>query len=1285
MSNSNLNSNQPQQVQPSSAISTQPIVDLVFQGLHWIEASAGTGKTYTLSSLMVRILLEKYLPKEVIATTFTRKAAAELKSRIRSRLYEVYAAFDDCRSLSETQVQARAQQSSDPLLAKVLHDFAHQVAYACERLKLVIDQLDELFVGTLDSFSQKLLKEFAFESGKIERAEITDEAKSYSDQLIHDVLRAWIQQQSQPLLDALLQHKKLKSPSAYVAVVESSLNFSSAYFQAPKQPKIDLAAQQAQLDAFVELDLSCLPELAAYSHPDGAQHSILAKKWRDHARLDLLLHQQLPALIAALAQQGDAVLSMPQYAASLKDLTELSSKKVLNKCPEDVLVAFEQHPIIVAIRDFCQGRISFTAELDLLDSYLQYYLASEVKKRLPQLLQQKGETTFSQQIRTLAEALQGAQGQRFASYVHARYPLILVDEFQDTNQDQDDMLAQIWRYPERVQRGCMIMVGDRKQAIYGFRGGDMLTFLKAYQDVCAQQGRMYHLVHNHRSIRPLVEVVDCLFQRQPDFGEAVIYQAVEAGSRPHPDLIDLGAEVQRNPSPLRWIFLDPKATAPKSADHKHDEAEQVAWKIAALLNQASQSQLYFDEETGPRALEASDIAILSRNHDGLDKSQYALQRLGIAVNRPSKKSVFESQIAKDVGAVLTAILNPYDEAKLKRALLSRLMGFDLRSVLELQQQSAGLAHYIERFDQFRHTWLKLNFLSAWQQFLNEFQVWQAVVQQPSRDNERAVVNLRHLSELLSQHSEHYQGAQHLYHWYVRQLTSPAEREWELERQLSNVAGVQLLTIHQSKGLEFKIVFLLGADKPFRENLNKTLNFSTMTQADPVTGQPQLQRVIAINDQQQLAPEAVEQHSARAHAEQHRLWYVALTRASYRVYAMMQDLEGKSNTGLAFWSGAPNAFQHPHSSVEAVLTERPARVRSQKTEILPLSAERFPQQRFYARGKTSFSYLAQHLTRQQIQDSLVLAEQQLGQADDEAHSMQPQAALSQSTLQPLTNTSAPDALAHAVGAEISWIQANFPMGALAGNFLHEMFEQIDFQDQSAWALALHRRFKNDYRGLWQSVLEKFQQHFPEHEDAETQLYADLMQWISQVLETPINAVNTPIFRLVDLNADAYLSEFPFYLSLSDQVFSTQRIHQLFAEYQIEMPTFNTANAARYLNGSIDLLYYDGARYHIADYKSNFLGTQLMDYQADAIQRSMQYASYWLQAGLYLVALHRYLKVHLQDYQIEQHLGGASYIYLRGMNGSAAQGHVYWKPEDEFILRLDAILGYFAEDKTSIASG
>jgi ABC-type glutathione transport system ATPase component len=143
----------------------------------------------------------------------------------------------------------------------------------------------------------------------------------------------------------------------------------------------------------------------------------------------------------------------------------------------------------------------------------------EVKKRLPQVLQQKSETTFAQQIRTLSEALQGEQGLRFAKFVQAHYPLILVDEFQDTNQDQDDILARVWRDATRYSQSCMIMVGDPKQAIYGFRRGDMLTYNKARADVLSKQGQEYSLRHNHRSVKVLVEAVDALFQRQMDLAK----------------------------------------------------------------------------------------------------------------------------------------------------------------------------------------------------------------------------------------------------------------------------------------------------------------------------------------------------------------------------------------------------------------------------------------------------------------------------------------------------------------------------------------------------------------------------------------------------------------------------------------------------------------------------------------------------------------------------------------------------------------------------------------------
>ncbi|OXS73407.1 exonuclease V subunit beta [Acinetobacter baumannii] len=1224
-------------------MSYQPIIDIEFSGLHLIEASAGTGKTYTLSSLMVRIFLEKYLPGQVIATTFTRAAAAELKSRIRARLVETHRYLDAKRSLTEKEILLQAEQESDLLLQHILKHFATRIAYACERLKLVIDQLDELFVGTLDSFSQKLLREFAFESGKIERAQITDDAKTYSRQLIHDVLREWIQSQPQTVIDALYLAGELKSVDSFVKLVEDSLNFSSAHFKLPEKPTIQFEqlAQLKQLAAEIDISL-----LEPYYSLDGDHYKHVSGTIFRNGAFNKLFSECLPQLLQVL-KQSDSILVFDGSLAIQRELVfkflgQLADQKVFKKCPAEISDGFYQHPCIQQIQQLFGVLKNYAEQFDQLHIYLKAYLCIEVKKRLPQVLQNKGETTFSQQIRTLSEALKGEQGQRFAVFVQARYPLILVDEFQDTNQDQDDMLASICRHPERYQKGCMIMVGDRKQAIYGFRGGDMLTFLNAYKDIQAKHGREYKLIHNHRSVADLVEVVDALFQRQIDFGEQVQYDPIRAGTRPHPVLID---QNQPNPHPLRWLMLKDKET----------EAQQVAWKIRDLLNQSHAGQLYFQKDAQTQTLNEDDIAVLSRNHDGLDKVQFELERLGIRVNRPSKRSVFDCTIAQDVGALLTAILHPYDEAKVKRALISRLFAMDLKQLLQLEQTAEGLSQFMTGFDTIRELWSAQGFLVAWQQCLNQFGIWKNLVAVQSKDNERVVVNLRHLTEILSQHSEKYQGAQNLYHWYLKQLQSPLDREWELERRLSSEAGVQLMTIHQSKGLEFKIVFLLGADKPFREN-NKTLNFSTQDITVSESAQTLTQRVVAIADKTYLNENELKQHEERALAEQNRLWYVALTRASHRVYALLQDTDGKSVSGLAFWKNRAEPFQHRCCTDEIILEQPPAaRHLNQHINIIEIQAQHFPDQRFYSRGKTSFSYLAQHLRHKVGTDLLASQSHEAVLAEDE--------------LDQVISVEAPAA------QPISWIKSNFPRGTLAGNFLHEIFEHIDFQCSDEWVSEIRRRFKNDYSSLWQDLLIKYQESFPEEQEAEYSLYHAVAEWLQEILSTPLYQG----FRLNRLQPEHYLSECPFYLALSDRVLAMKRIQQLFAEYGMEMPELLEARSARYLNGSIDLVYFDGQRYHIADYKSNYLGENLADYSVESIAQSMSLASYWLQAGLYLVALHRYLKVKMQNYDIEQHLGGATYLYLRGMNGEAEQGYYYWQPSTEFVLRLDAILGYFAEDK------
>ncbi|PJI29481.1 UvrD-helicase domain-containing protein [Acinetobacter pseudolwoffii] len=1367
--------------QMQKAISTNPIQDMTFRGLHWIEASAGTGKTYTLSSLMVRIFLDQYYPHQVIATTFTRKATAELKNRVRLRVEETLAYIQRHQQLNSVEIAAKIQSETDPLFQQVLKDYGTRMDYARRRLRLVLNQLDELFVGTLDSFSQKLLREFAFESGKIERAELTEDQDLYIQQLIHDVLRDWIQQQPQYMVNHLYVQNLLKPVEHYTGLVRDALNFSKQQFQKVEPAECDLGKLEACITQLLNIHEHDLEVMRRYCQESPKYfHKSFLTKLTD-------VCENFMTWSAALQTQGGMSFFDAELQLILLNLCHLRRKKtdfqpttqVFNKsCPEAEQQLILQHSLIVAIDALCEVKQDLDEQLKQLTTYLEFHIIQSVQTRLPQTLQQQGETTFSQQIRTLAEALQGQQGQRFAQFVQARYPLILVDEFQDTNQDQDDLLAKIWRDASRVQSGCMIMVGDPKQAIYGFRGGDMLTYNKAHADVRQKQGREYTLMQNHRSVKALVEVVDALFQCQMDFGEQVQYTLIQAGSRPHPDLIDSAV---CNPQPLRWIQLGESDV----------EADQVAWKIRILLNQSAQQQLYFQQQNSIQSLKADDIAVLGFGHFALEQVKQRLQRMGIPCYKESKQSVFASAIAQDVAAVLTAIMDPFNESKVKRALLTRLLGFNLKKLIELQAQSEGLSRYIADLDAIREMWFEKGFLTAWNYALNLFQVWTHLVASQSLDNERVVVNLRHLTEILSQQSEYYQGAQKLYHWYLRQLQSPSGKDSEKERKLSGDHGVQLMTIHASKGLEFKVVFLLGADAAFDVNKGN-LNFSLSgTLSESILEQS---RVIAVNHKH-LHEQAILQNAARNAAENHRLWYVALTRASHRVYAMLQDHASQSDSGLAFWRGQGDAiFEHALTLVEQPLSQEPARLVEQSHHHkIDMLAQPLPERQFYPRTKTSFTALSQHQSHAPVlQDDLVNAQEHPDSAADEINL---------------------DALADQPAVTpLDWIKLNFPKGTVAGTFLHSIFEHINFQDSSYWNLEIRRRFKNTAPQIWQELKEKFEQAFQlrtvleqtfaphyqaaavnlrslfqaaaqanfkadelqqsmqrvlsslnykllsgirlhDQSEAYRQQWRQLFQsaqqdrsalvvflsqferyfteleddsfilffeqemaqiahlaspeqlnvesifqtaldglldeiredillnlmhdWVHDILVTPIQAD----FVLAQLGDQQYLSEFPFYLSLTDAPLQIRQIHQLFLEHDMVMSDFNEAKSARYLTGSIDLVYFDGQRYHIADYKSNFLGPDQQHYTAEAIQQNMSQSSYWLQAALYLVALHRYLNANMQAYSMQQHLGGASYLYLRGMHGQMEQGVYHWQPDIEFVEKLDQILGYFEQKKTA----
>lgn len=1241
----------------------QPLKNMSLQGLHLIEASAGTGKTWTLSSLMVRILTEKYMPRQVIATTFTRAAAAELQSRIRLRLQDMQRQTILWMAIDPSQYASFKSELKDPLEQILFEKFEcvngvyDRFDYLNKRLLLVIDSLDELFVGTIDSFTQKLLREFSFESGEVIPRQLTDKEQQYPYQIVHDVLRAWLMQQSQPLIDLLLLSQSLQSIDSYVETVSKTLNFSQAKLQQVDFPQLDLEAVNQHLMHIITL-LQQDPELkslAAYFDLKGDYYAYIDKRAFAKDKFNHLFTQKIPAIFSLLATNQNLLLT-PLFKAKLVDLGTIffdskgnSRESVFGtKCPSDVAQAFYQHPFIASLSQLLILLDKQKAQLNRVDDYLRYYLSVEVKKRLPHTLLEEGETTFNQQTRTLREALQGEKGQRFAKAVVQRYPIILVDEFQDTSQEQDNILKTIWRDKANLQQSCFIAVGDPKQAIYGFRGGDILTYINAFNDIATKRGYFYRLMYNFRSVERLVNVVDHIFMRQTDFGENIDYYQAKSGNDQLKPLLYKG---QPDLQPLKKIQLTKDA----------NEEYIIAHKVRALLVLGQKGELSYSQAGQNKPIQPEDIAILATSQRELDLVQKQLEKIKIQVNRATLTSVFTSQSAQDVGAILQAIVDPENEPKLKRALITPAIGLKLQDFIDFEEHAEELSHHIHRFRHIRQLWVNRGFLMAWQSLTDQYQIWQNLAAHQGEYAERTIVNTRHLIELLSQHSYQYPGIQHLLHWYQMQLSSPQQRDWELERKLSSAAGVQLMTIHKSKGLEFKIVFLMSANKLINPSKAKSAELGFFEQ-----GEGQAERVIAVGPHLIKEDEqAYHKHLEKKLAEDHRLWYVALTRASYAMYLMLHENKPKAGEqygGVGFWLSHGEEFSHDGFTVEesALLYDDYS---PKPLSALNLQAIQYPQQVFYPKNRTSFSYLTTHRYQKKHMDALAEYSPTEQGADDEPNQ-------SDEVLYLIADNSSEN-------QPLTWIQQNFPKGAKAGNCLHDLLEDIDFQNKQNWEKEIYRKLS--LNGMWPLLLQQYQDTIApvvEVEAAKKQIKDQMMGWLEYITETPIHIkskINTTWLSLKDIQIEHRIAEFEFYLALADQRFVTQNLHQLFQMYDLNMPDFELAHSARYLNGAIDLVYFDGEKFHIADYKSNYLGADLQQYSEQNIAQSMTESSYWLQAGLYLVALHRYLKTSFEGYDPQVHLGGASYLYLRGMQGKQGVGVYHWEAPLALILALDDRLG------------
>ncbi|MCF6209104.1 MAG: exodeoxyribonuclease V subunit beta [Gammaproteobacteria bacterium] len=1177
----------------------QTTLALPLTGIKLIEASAGTGKTYTIGNLYLRHVLAGYGVGEILVVTFTNAATEELRGRIRARLYQTLQLLQDPPS------------GGDPFLDALRQRLAEESGQqaAIERLKLAVRSMDEAAIYTIHGFCQRALTDHAFNSGQSFDVNLSSD----DSELWITALKDWWRRSAYELdpQDVTLLTDAVGTLDAFIRLQQPLRQA----FEKTLLPQVDggLPACFAAWRALVDE----MRNIASEWQQRGAelQEILLTSKALKREKKGFYKEENLPAKFEILDDwfASDELQTLPDEFKMLAAAT-LEKNTKPSQLGKDPLL---QAPFFVACQQVLDKRQKISEQLR---STALAESTAFAKQQVRQTKQQNQSMAFNDLLTLLHEALDGPQGPALAESLRQRFPAAMIDEFQDTDALQYGIFRRL--YSDQPDCG-LTMIGDPKQAIYSFRGGDIFTYMRAKADAVDSR---YSLDTNWRSVPGLIEAVNAVFTFRADpfvYSEAIDYQPVRAATEAekgasHRLLAEGGQAVA--PLTLWRIPPDEKGKPPSKTQAQSDLVATTAAEIARLLSLAAHGEVTL----GDRPLRPGDIAVLVRNNYEATDVRKALQLHGIAAVSVGRDKVFESTEATGLELLLQAVIQCNDRSHARNALASDLLGLSYNDMAQTAFDEARWLTWVDELRELNRLWRQRGFMSMFQALLQHLNIGRNIA---ALDNaERRLTNLLHLGELLQAASKTHPGMDALLSWYRQQMRDNADEEAELRLE-SDEALVNIVTIHKSKGLEYPLVFL---------------PFLWACRAPKFRGE-----LVAFHDEQKRAflDAAVHADSLQLRlaekerlAEDIRLAYVALTRAQAKVYLAWGHVATGGNRKCDSGSTALGYLLHPAQTPDDL------------THGLPDA---------FGTGAD----LDADLTRlADITPCIELCD--LPQA-----SVDGSAVLSQTPPPPLAPASFEGAIASdwrvasftALTRDIHQIHRggsprgedpvlNFPAGSHVGSFLHLLLERLDFQADVETQVAT----------LTKQLAPRFGLDPERHHDT-------LQQWMRDVVDTPLDTRGLCLRQLAN---GRRLNElvFDFAIGGVDIAALNTRLQAVANQplAPIEIDDFRGM-----ITGIIDLIFEHDGRFYIADYKSNFLGGALDDYTPAKLRQAVLDRRYDLQYLLYALALHRYLRQRLADYDYGTHFGGVYYLFLRGMRPASGPcfGIHFDLPDQALIDWLD----------------
>ncbi|MCJ8293937.1 MAG: exodeoxyribonuclease V subunit beta [Colwellia sp.] len=1257
-------------------------------GKHLIEASAGTGKTYNITRIYLRLLLERELTVEqILLMTFTKDATQELRGRIDTF---IRLALSDWDSLA---IEDPYFTVLDKGIEKTKREFL---------LKRALLFLDEAAIFTIHGFCQRVLSQYAFTSGLPFNANMAANSSEITLQVCQDWYRSLAKSDDDSFM---LLASFWATPASFLS------SFSKAIGHTSELSVIDVESIEAEFIALVRQAQQNLT-----THSDLLENAlILVKKGADQEKRRSEL-AQLSTWLENIISREISLTDVGQGTAKMPDGFIDGKRYARSTYKTELLEAFAP---VKAVKEQVK---KISTNINKAKAYA--IVKSGIYTIRQQVIEQKQALNlldFDDLINTLADCLKPVDcndesssdehlpllENKLAKQLLAQYPVALIDEFQDTDPKQFGILQAIYYGDSAVKADAgLFLIGDPKQAIYGFRGGDIFAYLNA------RNGCDYHWLMdtNWRSTPDMIAGYNQLFTaashsqtsaqgnnqaKQPTesvFGFGIPYLPVLAGKKAKTEEHTANTPMLADSDKaLQFIhFTDQKSDFDGEGDKKSDKVSQGSRPMLAnwCANEILTLFTYQGEAgTQHEKVKPKDIAILVRDGAEARDIKHALQQAGLdCVFLSDRANLFHSQQAKQLLCLLKGVLFPENERLFVAALSCGLLGFDAQKLYQLQQDELAYQTLKFAFVDYRSQWQRQGFITmAINLMHNQLDV-------PQNNKDRCLTNILHLYEILQAASVRLSQGQELLHWFEQQChleTNDVEAELRLE---SDGDLIRLITQHGCKGMEYPYVFIPFACRhkdPLKFG-NKSVSYLEYHDKDGAL-------CLSLDG----SKEAKQAMSNEAYAESIRLLYVAVTRAERRCYVLCCAFDAYHLSPL----GKTLQLQDQDSTLKGLQVLKASAQDAIGIREVALDcdfeADSDAVDKSFINNNqdlsnTAVSQFSGNIERDWWLSSFTALSRNIRHAGVSNPDRDTDVARTQLAVLSGSGLSINDTSTNATSTiDAEQICFKLAKGAHTGNLLHDILEQTDFTAPD-----------------WQESLEKPLLVYGEltkaggsATDNAAFTEDDLIVWLEQVLSSPfiISANdNEPAAGLADLEHNKTLRESEFYFPmqgqgtgalaklLTDHRNSAQRtVHGgngssygnngKRSQYPVMLPSYKKLSGM--MHGFIDLIFEYQGKYYLCDYKSSHLGDSFSDYQFDALLDNVEKNYYDLQYLIYSLALHRYLKQTLLDYDITEHFGGVYYLYLRGMTTAPEHqgaGVYYRQITAEELNNLDTL---FSPEKTA----